>query len=44
VLTANFIITAAASKRTCCPFHVGFLLPVFYDPEDGGDMFFRKVS
>jgi hypothetical protein len=25
-------------------FHAGFLLGLFYDPEDGGDMFFRKVG
>jgi hypothetical protein len=24
-------------------FHVGFLLGFFFDPEDGGDMFFRNV-
>jgi hypothetical protein len=24
-------------------FHVGFLLVLFFDPEDGGDMFLRNV-
>jgi hypothetical protein len=25
-------------------FHAGFLLGLFFDPEDGGDMFFRYVG
>jgi hypothetical protein len=25
-------------------FHAGFLLGLFVDPEDGGDMFLRKVG
>jgi hypothetical protein len=25
-------------------FHVGFLLGLFFGPEDGGDMFFGKVG
>jgi hypothetical protein len=25
-------------------FHAGFLLGLFFDPEDGGDMFLRNVS
>jgi hypothetical protein len=24
--------------------HAGFLLGLFFDPEDGGDMFFRNVA
>jgi hypothetical protein len=24
--------------------HAGFLLTFFFDPEDGGDMFFRNVG
>jgi hypothetical protein len=27
---------------TC--FHAGFLLGLFFDPEDGGDMFLRNVG
>jgi hypothetical protein len=25
-------------------FHAGFLLGLFFDPEDGGDMFLQKVG
>jgi hypothetical protein len=25
-------------------FHIGFLLGLFFDPEDGGDMFLRNVG
>jgi hypothetical protein len=25
-------------------FHVGFLLGLFFDPEDGGDMFLRNIG
>jgi hypothetical protein len=25
-------------------FHAGFLLVLFFDPEDGGDMFFQNVG
>jgi hypothetical protein len=25
-------------------FHTGFLLGIFFDPEDGGDMFLRNVG
>jgi hypothetical protein len=25
-------------------FHAGFLLSLFFDPEDGGDMFLRNVG
>jgi hypothetical protein len=31
-----------AQLATC--FHAGFLLGLFFDPEDGGDMFIRNVS
>jgi hypothetical protein len=27
---------------TC--FHAGFLLSIFFNPEDGGDVFLQKVS
>jgi hypothetical protein len=28
----------------CYPLHAGFLLGIFFDPEDGGDMFLRNVG
>jgi hypothetical protein len=28
----------------CCLLHAGILLDVFFDPEDGGDVFFPDVS
>jgi hypothetical protein len=31
-----------ALPATC--FHAGFLLGLFFDPEDGGDIFLRNVS
>jgi hypothetical protein len=31
-----------ALLATC--FHAGFLLGLFFDPEDGGDMFLRNVG
>jgi hypothetical protein len=30
-------------KLATC-FHAGFLLGLFFDPEDGGDMFLRNVG
>jgi hypothetical protein len=35
-------ISRAAVLATC--FHAGFLLDIFFDPEDGGDMFLRNVG
>jgi hypothetical protein len=35
-------IKKARSIATCC--HAGFLLGLFFDPEDGGDMFLRNVG
>jgi hypothetical protein len=34
--------TDSALLATC--FHAGFLLALFFDPEDGGDMFLRNVG
>jgi hypothetical protein len=30
------------SLATC--YHAGFLLGLFFDPEDGGDIFFQNVG
>jgi hypothetical protein len=27
----------------CCPFHAGFLFGLFFDSEDGGDIFLRNI-
>jgi hypothetical protein len=50
VLTAVFMkrsifwdITTYRALLTTC-FHAGFLRDVFFDPEDGGDMFLRNVG
>jgi hypothetical protein len=34
--------TLQAELATC--FHAGFLLGLFFDPEDGGNMFLRNVG
>jgi hypothetical protein len=34
----------ADGKQIATCFHAGFLLALFFDPEDGGDMFFRNVG
>jgi hypothetical protein len=31
-------------SRSCYLLHAGFLFGLFFDPEDGGDMFFRNVG
>jgi hypothetical protein len=31
-------------KAACYLFRVGFLFGLFFDPENGGDMFFRNVD
>jgi hypothetical protein len=31
-------------KQVASSFHAGFLLGLFLDPEDGGDMFLRNVG
>jgi hypothetical protein len=28
----------------CCPLHIGFLLTLLFEPEDGGDMLLRNVG
>jgi hypothetical protein len=32
------------SKKLATCFHAGFLLALFFDPEDGSDMFLRNVG
>jgi hypothetical protein len=29
---------------TCCLLYAGFSLDLFFDPQDGGDIFFRNVG
>jgi hypothetical protein len=36
-------ITSCSPLLATC-FHAGFLLGLFFDPEDGGDMFLRNVG
>jgi hypothetical protein len=35
---------STASEYLCYLFHAGFLLGLFFDSEDGGDMFLRNVG
>jgi hypothetical protein len=30
-------------KFACCLLHADFFLGIYFDPEDGGDIFLRKV-
>jgi hypothetical protein len=41
--TRNLRETPAQAPLTTC-FHAGFLLGSFFDPEYGGDMFFRNIG
>jgi hypothetical protein len=41
-LKVNGLFGGAYMFATC--FHAGFLLGLFLDPEDGGDMFLRNVG
>jgi hypothetical protein len=34
----------AMPRSACHPFRAGFLLDLFLDPEDGGDILLRNVS
>jgi hypothetical protein len=38
------ILTVVVMKSRATCFHAGFLLSLFFDPEDGGDMFLRNVG
>jgi hypothetical protein len=40
--TSVICIASRALLSTC--FHAGFFLRLFFDPEDGGDMFLRNVG
>jgi hypothetical protein len=33
-----------AGNKQSCLFHAGFLLDLFFDPEDGGDVFVRSID
>jgi hypothetical protein len=37
-------ISQAIKQGVCYLLHTGFLLGLFFDPEDGGDVFFPNVS
>jgi hypothetical protein len=47
-LNHHSTIAIALNKQdtsfACYLLHAGFLLGLFFDSEDGGDMFFRNVS
>jgi hypothetical protein len=42
----GFGVLAAGSKQSfaCYRLHFGFLFGLFFDPEDGGGIFFRNIS
>jgi hypothetical protein len=48
VLTYNIMLASESQQSkqqtgsACCLLHAGFLLGLFFNPEDGGDMFFPK--
>jgi hypothetical protein len=37
-------MTILSSCSSCYLLHAGFLLRLFFDPEDGGDIFLRNVG
>jgi hypothetical protein len=44
IVGRNVTRTQNPASRLLCLLHTGFLHAFFFDPEDGGDMFLRKVG
>jgi hypothetical protein len=44
VLTAMVMKSSNLWALLATCFHVGFLLGLFFDPEDGGDKFLQNIS